>query len=207
MPEDKWYLHKDRLQQQLIEILGFQLGFIRIQGCRLPCDEHYAYFPFPNRSTSSESQTQTMKHPGKWILLETEGKRGGISPIGTAFSVGTTMETSEAEFIRRDPQVHAPYAIRESLQATRSKTLQISADLDRCAYAAQYQPADLSCATSRLRREAPCSRWQPLVRNRPKALIMSADGVPDSQSERVACRATSKDGAPRYAERGISPLV
>jgi hypothetical protein len=39
IPADKWYEHKDRLKQQLIDVLGFRPGFIRVRDVQFPADE------------------------------------------------------------------------------------------------------------------------------------------------------------------------
>lgn|GEM_PF-1932486 len=47
VPTDAWFQHKDRLQQQLVDVLGFTPGFIRIRDCRFPNDEHQYNSPSP----------------------------------------------------------------------------------------------------------------------------------------------------------------
>ena len=47
MPVEEWYQHKDRLQQQLVDVLGFRPGFIRIQNCQFPGDEYGYNSPEP----------------------------------------------------------------------------------------------------------------------------------------------------------------
>jgi uncharacterized protein (TIGR02996 family) len=39
VPADKWYEHKDRLKQQLIDVLGFRPGFIRVRDVQFPNDQ------------------------------------------------------------------------------------------------------------------------------------------------------------------------
>ena len=50
LPTSEWYLHRERLQQQLIGILGFQHGFIRIQDCHFPGDEGNYNSPLQERA-------------------------------------------------------------------------------------------------------------------------------------------------------------
>lgn len=45
LPPSVWYEHKDVLKQQLIEVLGFKPGFIRVRDVRFPADRHGAYSP------------------------------------------------------------------------------------------------------------------------------------------------------------------
>jgi uncharacterized protein (TIGR02996 family) len=45
IPTKEWYHHKDRMKQQLSDVIGFRPGFIRIRGCRFPWDEHGGYSP------------------------------------------------------------------------------------------------------------------------------------------------------------------
>jgi hypothetical protein len=40
IPLREWYKHKERMQQHLIESIGFCLGFIRVRDCRFPGDAH-----------------------------------------------------------------------------------------------------------------------------------------------------------------------
>jgi uncharacterized protein (TIGR02996 family) len=39
-PVNEWYAHKERMEQHLIETIGFRPGFIRIQDCQFPGDEY-----------------------------------------------------------------------------------------------------------------------------------------------------------------------
>ncbi len=41
VPPDEWFRHKERLQQHLIERIGFRPGFIRIRDCQFPGDNGY----------------------------------------------------------------------------------------------------------------------------------------------------------------------
>jgi hypothetical protein len=40
VPPREWYNHKERMKQQLIDVLGFRPGFIRVRDCCFPGDEH-----------------------------------------------------------------------------------------------------------------------------------------------------------------------
>jgi len=49
VPADDWFLHNERLKQQLIDVIGFQPGFIRIQDCHFPGDDGCYNSPIPDR--------------------------------------------------------------------------------------------------------------------------------------------------------------
>jgi uncharacterized protein (TIGR02996 family) len=46
VPPNEWYNHKDRMAQQLIDLIGFRPGFIRIRDCRFPWDTSGYSRPF-----------------------------------------------------------------------------------------------------------------------------------------------------------------
>jgi uncharacterized protein (TIGR02996 family) len=39
IPVEEWYQHKERMQQHLVETIGFRPGFIRIRDCQFPGDD------------------------------------------------------------------------------------------------------------------------------------------------------------------------
>jgi uncharacterized protein (TIGR02996 family) len=44
IPVDEWFRHKERIQQHLVETIGFRPGFIRIRDCQFPDDnQDYAF--------------------------------------------------------------------------------------------------------------------------------------------------------------------
>jgi uncharacterized protein (TIGR02996 family) len=46
IPVESWYEHKDRMKQQLIDLIGFRPGFIRVRDCRFPGDNSNYNRPF-----------------------------------------------------------------------------------------------------------------------------------------------------------------
>lgn len=64
VPPGQWYEHKDRLQQHLIEAIGFRPGFIRVHDCIFPKDE--SMYMRPSWDTDCEVGLLDLDDEASW---------------------------------------------------------------------------------------------------------------------------------------------